>query len=249
MKCIVVILTLFITSGIYSQSPDTLYPVKVYTQDGYKYGYINNQGNLNIKPQFAFAKDFSEGLAFVKNDSSSQWFCINTSGKVEFELTAIFVIDFSNGVAKYIDTKNERHFIDHLGKIIYDPPSEQPEYGGVVIPYSKEGKFGYVNMDTGDSLPPIYLRAGFFRQGSAPVFIKFKDSDLPDDSKCYNAFINEKGNILIKTELKYDDMGHRESGYFYSPEKWINGVCRYYSTNDPKTRVEKYIRNDGKIIW
>ena len=188
-------------------------------------------------------------MAFVKKDSSSKWFCINTSGKVEFELTAVFVIDFSNGVSKYIDSTEERHFIDHSGKIIYDPPTEQPEYGGVVGPYFKEGKYGYVNMDTGDSLPPIYLRAGFFRHGLAPVFIKFKDSDLPDDSKCYNAFINEKGNILIKAELKYDDKGFLESGYFYSPERWKNGVCRYYTSNDPITKVEKYIRSDGKVIW
>jgi len=246
---IVLILTFVVSSVVFAQSPDTLYPVKVYTANGYKYGYINNEGYISIKPQFAFAKDFSEGLAFVKNDNNSdKWLCINTSGNVEFELNAIYVKDYSYGAAKYLDSTKERHIIDYTGKLIYNAPEEPHINNGEWGPYFKDGMYGYMNIVTDDSLPAIYLRAGFFRQGFAPVFIKFKESDLPEDY-CYNAFINNKGEVMIKTELKYDDKGYLESGYFYSPEQWVNGVCRYYTSNDPKTREVKYIRSDGKIIW
>ena len=249
MRLIVVILSFIIVSAIFAQSTDTLYPVKVYTQDGYKYGYINNQGYLSIKPQFAFAKDFSEGLAFVKNDNNtSKWLCINTSGIVEFDLTAVYVKEFSNSLAKFVDSAEGRYTINRSGRIIYDPPVDPPVKITSSRPYFKDGKYGYINYETNETLPPIYYKAGHFSEGFAPVFIMFKDSDVPEDN-CYNAFINEKGDVVIKTELKYDEKGHLESGYFYSPEKWVNGVCRYYETNDPKTRVEKYIRNDGVIIW
>ena len=40
----------------------TLYSVRRWS----KYGYIDNKGNIIIKPQFDFALDFSEGLAAVK---------------------------------------------------------------------------------------------------------------------------------------------------------------------------------------
>ena len=250
MKLIALILSFIISYSVFSQSADTLYPVSIFIEDSYKYGYINREGYLNIKPQYAFAKDFSDGLAFVKNDNnSSKWFCINTAGKVEFELTAVFVKDFNNGVAGYIDSAQERHFINHSGKIIYDPAQDQPVFNGYMSRYFKDEKYGYANIKTDDSLPPIYLRAGYFRQGLAPVFIKFKESDLPDDPNCYNAFINGNGDVLIKTEQKFDENGYLETGYFYSPEQWVGGVCRYYTSKDPKTREAKYIRNDGKIIW
>lgn len=249
MKSIVVILILSILPLVFSQSPDTLYPVKVHTENGYKFGYINNQGYLSIKPQFAFAKDFSEGLAFVKNEiESDKWICINTAGLVVFELHAIYVKDFSNGAARYLDSTKKVYAVGFSGELISNPLEEKPIYCGKWTRYSFDGRYGFFNVDTYDSLPAVYLRAGNFCQGPAPVFISFNESDLPEFI-CYNAFINEEGEVIIRAELKYDDKGYLESGYFYSPEKWQNGVCRYYTSNDPATRVEKYIRSDGKVIW
>ncbi|HMT12320.1 MAG TPA: WG repeat-containing protein [Ignavibacteria bacterium] len=249
MKSIVVILFLSILPLVFSQSPDTLYPVKVHTENGYKFGYINNQGYLSIKPQFAFAKDFSEGLAFVKNEiESDKWICINTAGLVVFELQAIYVKDFSNGAARYLDSTKKVYAVGFSGELISNPLEEKPIYCGKWTRYSFDGRYGFFNVDTYDSLPAVYLRAGNFCQGPAPVFISFNESDLPEFN-CYNAFINEEGEVIIRAELKYDDKGYLESGYFYSPDKWVNGVCRYYTSNDPATRVEKYIRSDGKVIW
>ncbi len=251
MKVIVVILSFVITYSIYSQSPDTLYPVKVYTQDGYKYGYINNEGYLSIKSQYAFAKNFSEGLAFVKLDNNSlKWLCINTAETIQFEINAKFVYDFENGFANFINENDSINGVNKAGKIF---PRKIIDISDVAIKELKpfksiNGSWGYKSGYIDTALIPIYEQAGEFSEGLAPVFIKFSESDLPADD-CYNAFINEKGEVIIKAELKYDDHGYLESGYFYSPGKWVNGVCRYYSTSDPETRVEKYIRNDGKIIW
>lgn len=251
MKAVVIILILLSVNITFSQSPDTLYPVKVYTQDGYKYGYINRDGYLIIKPQFAFAKDFSEGLAFVKNEiNSNKWLCINTSSAVQFEITAEYVFEYKNNIARIIRNDSSFYINKYASYGIYLPYPFPKIQRDKQIPFLfyEGNKVGYILENDSIVIPPIFERAGEFADRIAPVFLKFKESDLPD-SNCYNAFIDIFGNILIKAELKYDDHGYLESGYFYSPEKWVNGVCRYYTSNDPATMEVKYIRSDGKIIW
>lgn len=247
---IAVILFFIVTLVAFSQSPDTLYPVKVFTENGYKFGYINNQGYLSIKPQYAFAKDFSEGLAFVKSDNNlNLWDCINTSGVTQFQINAKYVYDFNNGQAKIINENDSTYFIDRSGDASqFKTPPIVFNAKKILIPFYEYNKWGYKLGPENIVLPAIYERAGEFSEELAPVFIIFSGSDLPADN-CFNAFINEKGDVTIRAELKYDDKGYLESGYFYSPGKWQNGVCRYYTSNDPLTRAEKYIRSDGKIIW
>lgn len=246
----IIIVFLIFTSAVQGQSSDTLYPVKVFTENGYKYGYINNQGYLSIKPQYAFAKDFSEGLAFVKNgNNSSSWLCLNTSNVVQFEIEAEYAFDFIYGIAKMINRNDSTFFIDTNGdRCTFKSPPMDFDAKKTLIPFFDNLKWGYKLGPEVIVLPAIYERAEEFSEGLAPVFIKFNESDLPADN-CYNAFINEKGEVIIKAELKYDDKGFLESGYFFSPERWKNGVCRYFTSNDPLTRVEKYIRSDGKLIW
>ena len=50
------------------------------TPSHYKYGYINENGDVVIKAQYKYAKTFSEGLAFVE-DSKSNKLYINTKGE------------------------------------------------------------------------------------------------------------------------------------------------------------------------
>jgi hypothetical protein len=250
LKTIFVIVAIIISGIVYSQSPDTLYPVKVFTESGYKHGYINNHGYLSIKPQYAFAKDYNEGLAFVKSDNNSNiWDCINTSGVTQFQIIANYIYDFKNGQARIINENDSIYFINKSGtpEQFITPPIDF-HAKKTLVPFYEHAKWGYKLGPEVVVLPAIYERAGEFSEGIAPVFIMFNPSDLPTDN-CYNAFINEKGDVLIKAELKYDDKGFLESGYFYSPDKWVNGVCRYYTSNDPLTRIEKYIRSDGKVIW
>ncbi len=240
---------IFNLTFLFAQSPDTLYPVRIFTTDGYKLGYINNAGVLSIKPLYAFARDFNNGRAFVKIDINSDiWQCLSTTGKTEFELLAKYVYDYKHDQAKVLSLADSVYYIDLYGKSVEPVVITAPESYNDLFPFLENGKYGYKGKADELVLPAIYEKAGDLSDGLAPVFMKFNESDLPSDN-CYNAFINEKGEVIIKAELKYDDKGFLESGYFYSPERWKNGVCRYYTSNDPLTRVEKYIRSDGKVIW
>ncbi len=240
---------IFNLTFLFAQSPDTLYPVRIYTPDGYKLGYINNAGVVSIKPLYAFARDFNSGRAFVKVDINSDiWLCLNTTGKTEFELEAKYAYDYKNDHAKVLSLDDSVYYIDLYGKSIELVLMTSTVKHDDLFPFLENGKCGYKGKADELILPAIYEKAAEFSEGLAPVFIMFNESDLPADN-CYNAFINEKGEVLIKAELKYDDRGFLESGYFYSPERWKNGVCRYYTSNDPLTRIEKYIRSDGKVIW
>lgn len=245
------LLSILFSSTVLCQSPDTLYPVKVFTENGYKFGYINNEGYISIKPQYAFAKNFSEGLAFVKNNiNSNKWLCINTAEQVQFEITADFVFEYQNNIARIL-RNDSTFFIDRSAGYGFKLPYPRQDVHvdkHIPILFAENGKYGYKLVDGSIVIPAKFERAGEFADRIAPVFLKFIESDLPD-SNCYNAFIDIFGNFIIKAELKYDDKGFLESGYFYSPERWLNGVCRYYTSNDPLTRVEKYIRSDGKVIW
>lgn len=60
----------------HSQEGSELFPV---VQNG-KWGYINKIGKIIIKPQYGYAKHFSEGLAPVWIDGKYAY--INTLGKI-----------------------------------------------------------------------------------------------------------------------------------------------------------------------
>lgn len=239
---------LIISSGIYSQSPDTLYPVQAFTQNGYKYGYINRDGNIVIEPKYDYAGDFSEGQSFVKKDNiSKEWQCIDTKDEILFSIIANYVMDYNGGIAKVYNAKDSIMYLNKQGMFVEMLMLEDPLQKNMPVPFYENTKWGY-KIGVVTIIEPVYVSAGDFTDGLAPVFFKFNESDLPEEN-CYNAFINVNGDIIIKAELKYDDHGYLESGYFYSPGKWQNGVCRYYTSNDPKTSVMKYIRSDGKVIW
>ncbi len=242
------ILLIISSASVFSQSPDTLYPVQAFTANGYKYGYINREGNLIIKPQYDYAKDFSEGLAFVKEDNrTNNWNCINTEGKTLFVINASFAFDFTGGQAKIISPGDSTFFVNRIGNAVEYSQVFSSDDKNIPVPFYAGNKWGF-KVGVVTLIEPVYELAGDFSEGIAPVFIKFAEGDLPEKD-CYNAFINTKGDVVLRTELKFNDNGYLVNGYFYSPEKWVNGVCRYYSSNDPKTRVEKYIRSDGRVIW
>lgn len=109
------------------QSETMLYPI---VEDG-RFGYIDENGSVVIKPQFNDAKPFHEGLARVK--IGAKWGFINRAGNLailpQFELNPYnsedanySYLDFHEGLAAISLKRGEKWgYIDHTGKIVIPP--------------------------------------------------------------------------------------------------------------------------------
>ena len=120
---------IFATRSRTSQPSSALFPI---IEKG-KYGYIDRNGKVIIKPQFDMAKRFSEGLARVR--VGSKWGFIDQTGKIiirpQFEISDIGdnnpSLDFHEGMAAVsLDEGNKWGYIDRTGKMII-----APRYGAV----------------------------------------------------------------------------------------------------------------------
>src|SRR5882724_9906312 len=66
-------------------------------QDG-KWGYIDGTGKIAVKPQFAWAEEFSEGLAAFENEHGKHGY-IDETGRVVIEPKFDNWTEFSEGLA------------------------------------------------------------------------------------------------------------------------------------------------------
>jgi len=87
-----------------------------------KYGYINNEGNIAVNPQYYGAHHFSEGMACVKESKDGKWGFINTKGEVVISFQYDIPADFEGGLAK-VRVGNYKSgtngYIDKTGKWIW----------------------------------------------------------------------------------------------------------------------------------
>ncbi|MFK7972985.1 MAG: WG repeat-containing protein [Bacteroidia bacterium] len=112
-RFLVAILVLFSTVA-HAQEP-ILFPI---FEGGY-FGYINQQGNTIIQPQFYAAKDFQEGVAAVRTADGYGY--INTAGAMVIKPQYDYARPFSEGLA--LVTLDEKSFyIDRRGRYMFDCP-------------------------------------------------------------------------------------------------------------------------------
>ena len=83
-------------------------------QDGALWGHINQNGEIVIKPQWAYAADFYDGLAAVKT-TDGKWGFIDKQGKWAIPpiLDSTETV-FKNGIAK-VTLNGYTGYIDKLG--------------------------------------------------------------------------------------------------------------------------------------
>jgi len=108
-----------------------------------KYGYINQQGETVIEPQYDLSLPFSEGLAtvkFIKPDGHAIFRIINKSGNIIADnLDYAFAGIFREGLAGVESFDHRWGFIDKKGKEVIEP-----KYAGV-----KLFRNGLSRMETG----------------------------------------------------------------------------------------------------
>ena len=191
----------------------------VFEDQSNKFGYIDKEGNVVIRPQFDFAFSFQEGFALVmklNNNNIEEWSYINATGTQQIDLTNLglspFIFElffnvsyFSNGLALVIDdTSSKFGYIDQQGNLVVKPQFDFPAYPfsegfSLVRSYNNSGEINelYFMDKQGDKQIDV-LNLGFddgfnFLNGLADV-------GLYTEKGIERAYIDYDGNIIIKPQ-------------------------------------------------
>lgn len=166
------------------------YPASVKTEEGTYYGYIDDNGEFIIKPQYDSAEDFQKnGLAIV--GKYNKLGIIDGCGKFLVEPKYESIAAFSEGLSVVLDDDGFK-VMDEAGNILtikaYSYISEYKE-GRTVASYScSDGKslYGYLDMEGKEIIPLNYEYASDFNGGKA--LVKLEKNNF--------ALIDIDGNIL-----------------------------------------------------
>lgn len=131
------------------QNNTKLWPA--YSSSDKLWGYINENGEWAIKPQFSEVHDFSCGLARVEVAGSKEYY-INTNGEyingnAKFDEGE----DFKNNYAVVEDEKGVNGLVDRninmKIQMIYSSLGDVASNGLMYCKASSSGKYGYINTD------------------------------------------------------------------------------------------------------
>lgn len=204
----------------------TLYPASLKTVLGTKWGYIDNHGNFQIKPQYDSAMSFqTNGLAIV--GVKDLFGIINILGNYIVKPKYGSINEFSEERAVVVDDKGFE-IIDESGKVL---TSKAYNYIGSFhdgrVLFSDTDKdndsmYGYLDKNGKEVIPPKYQSANDFIDGKALVKISEKQFALinlkGDRLKTYNyPFVGPYGDGL----LVYKESLVGKSGYIDEEGKVI----------------------------
>lgn len=159
-----------------------------------KWGFIDIEGNLKIKPIFDHVTGFKNSLSDIKvNDS---WGMIDINGKVVVEpkfesrlwvLEDYILVQDDNGKWGYLNSKGEQ-IIDYVFE-------NADHFSEGLAPVYKDGKWGYINKQGIFAIKPTYEEAKKFNKGLALV---------KRDNKYY--YINTDGTVIKETNMYYTNL-------------------------------------------
>lgn len=217
-----------------------------------KWGFIDKNDNIIIKPQFKFAEPFHDGLAAVQKHKKYGF--IDKNGKYVIKPIFDRAYWFNNGLAA-ARIGDKWGIINQKGEFVIKPQFEYVDWiSDDVIPVEINGKTGLINYKGEYIIKPQYPALGFGHAKISMVSLNGKP-----------AYITKQGKIL-KTR-QYDDIRHFQEGYgaVKLGEKWglidekgkevikpvleiepivSDGVFAFYGNN----HKAGYMSVDGKVI-
>ncbi|MCJ7692778.1 MAG: WG repeat-containing protein [Sedimentisphaerales bacterium] len=171
-------------------------------QDG-NFGYINQKGELAIKPQFVWASDFAEGLAAVvpgpKNEDGSRGKIgyINQLGQLVIKPKFNYCGPFSEGLAVASDNSGKFDYIDKTGKWVTEKNFEMAhDFSGGLARVMVLSYYRFIDK-TGNLVVKSKLNsASDFSEGLAAI----------QQGSRKLGYIDNTGKYVIQTRLC--DYGH-----------------------------------------
>ncbi|NQT24128.1 WG repeat-containing protein [candidate division KSB1 bacterium] len=157
----------------------------------WKCGFIDQKGNIVIKPQYDWAGMFHEGLAPVKINDKFGY--INKSGELVIDFQYDSADLFFNGLAA-VQKNDKTGYIDEQGKVIIPFIYEKGKsFSEGLAPVMQNLKWGFINKTGEFVITPQFKQIGHFSEG----FARF----LGDNEKW--GFINKSGEVAIQPQYEW----------------------------------------------
>jgi hypothetical protein len=237
-------------------NPGRLFPI--FTKG--RYAYISEFGEMITPAQFAFAGEFSEGMALVSYDGQNFGF-IDDTGELVIPPRFLFATPFSAGQAvAATPTNGERLadaiFINRRGENIFDNrtfPFARGFSEGMAAARDESGKFGFIDTRGNPVIAYQYDDALPFSEGLAPVLVGDKvgyidrRGQMVVDPQYDSAFDFSEGLAAVTVGGLTGYINHRGElvipPQFDAARKFSGGLAAVKSGNN-----EAYIDPTGAII-
>jgi hypothetical protein len=169
------------------------------------WGFVDTAGQIRIKPQFSFVRDFINEVGIVQCDN--KWGVVNRYGKqvIPCQYDAIhFLENTENKIIRLYVQRPKYGLIDTLGQLavnaVYDQIGSFRENRLAVM---RDGLWGFVNQEGMEVIPCRFREVSDFHEGLAAVKLGR-----------FWGFIDKLGNVVI-------DFQYRRAGNFCSQLAWV----------------------------
>lgn len=174
--------------------------------DGDKYGFIDGEGTLKIKPQFDEVDVYREGVCWVRLDD--KWGLIDTEGKFLIVPRFEEAREFNDGLAN-VKISGYWGVVNRKGEIIIRPEFDFIDsFKNGVAYIKKNGKYGFVFLKDNRIIAPLYDDIRGFSEGYAAV----KVNGLW-------GYINEEGNMVLEPKFSQAKKFRNGKAYVQIGEK------------------------------
>ena len=211
LSLIVVISTTLLSCGGGSSSDGIGYPARE-SRNG-DWGYVNANGevvldfNLNEKPSV-----MTEGIGFYEKEKDNQDYIVYIDKEDnEYRTNYVQSLSFNEGLALVTTSTGKLTYIDKEYKevlVLHDAIESGYFFEGLAKYKNKEGKWGFINKEGEKVIPAKYDYVESFADGYSMVRNK------ADKGNDYRGIINNKGEIVIKLNNKYDKLEVALDGFF-----------------------------------
>ena len=169
------------------------------------WGYVDTAGQMRMKPQFAFARDFVNEVGIVQRDN--KWGVVNRFGKqvIPCQYDDIhFLENTENKIIRLYVQRPKYGLIDTLGQLavsaVYDQIGSFRENRLAVM---RDGLWGFVDNEGMEIIPCRFREVSDFYEGLAAVKLGR-----------YWGFIDKLGNVKIEFQYK-------RAGNFRDKLAWV----------------------------
>lgn len=182
------------------------------------WGYVNGAGAMLIKPRFAQAKQFHNGVAAIKlfdfeikqvrrSSTDAEWTLLNSKGK---RLNQVFdgLRSFEEPVAESgplavvttrpMQGRPRRQLINAKGAIVGKTFDEIGDVSEGLVPVCLNGLAGFADLNGQIVIAPAYRAAGAFSEGLAPVVVAGAEGDNV-------GFIDHSGKLVIPAKFPIEE--------------------------------------------